>query len=410
MKRRVRQFVLLGLSGALLGGCATGGKTTIGADTGPGVAQQDVDAMKSQMDQVALDLAAMAAEQEELSGEGSDRRNDLPSLSLEELAGETGAERGGAGGVPEAANNRPRDGEERSKPTLLGSAGSGFEVDPELAGHEPLGGRLALLDVPPALIWSENEAPEIAETASERADRLAREFGEALDEGAMDGASAYRAALAKAGLGSHAGERPLPPPNLSIASQPLFEALTDLHETLATHAEDPVAHMDDAVEAADAFARRISELASLKIARIELCSSVDGFGQFTPLRSNKFLAGRTTPVILYVEVDHFGYREVDREWGSEDEAETMWRVELSQELQLYRANETTPVWSKPAQSVTDVSLNRRRDFHIVHQVNIPASLKLGIYRLKVRMSDSVTGQIAEEVTSIQVVTDERLLK
>jgi hypothetical protein len=149
----------------------------------------------------------------------------------------------------------------------------------------------------------------------------------------------------------------------------------------------------------------------LRITRVELCSRVDGFGQFTPLSTSKFLAGRTTPVILYVEVDHFGYREAERGWDSPDgEDEPRWNVELSQELELYRANETTPVWTKPAQSIVDTSRNKRRDFHIVHQFDMPSSLKLGMYRLKVRMTDAVTGAREESVINLQVVTDERLLK
>ena len=124
----------------------------------------------------------------------------------------------------------------------------------------------------------------------------------------------------------------------------------------------------------------------------------------------KFLTGQINRVIVYVEVDRFGHVPVKTDYrGPGPGPAAQWEVRLSQELSLYRASEPTPVWSLPPQTVIEASRNQRRDFHVTHEIALPANLALGMYQLKVTMRDLVSGAVAEKMITIQIVNDPALI-
>jgi len=156
--------------------------------------------------------------------------------------------------------------------------------------------------------------------------------------------------------------------------------------------------------AAQRLADRLANEQPLTISEAKLCARVEGFGRYTPL-PRRLLAGRRHPAIVYVEVSHFGAR---RSAGPDGEAGHT--VELAQELALYHDADGLLAWRRPEQTVMDFSRNRRRDFFIVQRVDLPRTLTVGAYRLKVTVRDRTTGETAEEIIPIEVVADAALIR
>lgn len=147
------------------------------------------------------------------------------------------------------------------------------------------------------------------------------------------------------------------------------------------------------------------EFASLELPRVALCSRVDGYGQFTPLANRALLANSRHRLGLYVEVDGFGSRQT-----LDVEGTPAFSVELSRELSLYHDADGLLAWRRPASDITDVSRNRRRDFFLSEVIELPQTLTVGSYRLKVTVTDRVTGAIAEAILPIDVVADAALTR
>lgn len=155
-----------------------------------------------------------------------------------------------------------------------------------------------------------------------------------------------------------------------------------------------------------ALAAELSSFEPLATPRAVLARSVDGFGMFDELpRSSEgayqFLAGRSARAVVYVEVAGHTFKEKSRGGVAGFE------VGLTQELRLYHAarDEDTLAWQRPAADITDFSRNRRREFFITQVVELPRTLSVGAYRLKIRVSDRAGGATAEAVIPIEVLAD-----
>lgn len=157
----------------------------------------------------------------------------------------------------------------------------------------------------------------------------------------------------------------------------------------------------------------LREGAALRIATAALCTRVNGFGQYEPFAEYTFLAGRTTRMIVYAEVENFGHRAAH---GDDPGMETLTStssgyvaVELSQELRLWHDADGSMQWRKPEQTVIEVGRNKRRDFYLVQQVELPPTLSVGKYNLKVTIRDKVTGSVDERSIPIKIVADAGVL-
>ena len=150
---------------------------------------------------------------------------------------------------------------------------------------------------------------------------------------------------------------------------------------------------------------RMQEWETLRIATAQLCSRVEGFGVYTPLPGPKLLAGRRNAAIVYVELEHFTHRA-----SSGPNGEPGYLVELGQELSLYHDADGLLAWRQSEQRIEDFSRNRRRDFFMVQRIDLPETLSVGAYRLKITMRDRATGAVAEQVVPIEFVADAALVR
>ncbi|MCH7961239.1 MAG: hypothetical protein IIC49_02785 [Planctomycetes bacterium] len=381
-------------------GCASGGAKNPAADEPLSTGDPEMDRMLAWIqtldDREAMDLDALAQEAPE---------SGSPALSLaEDSVADAGDTPLAPAGETALAATDPPDPAETDPTTPPDAPPTVFLTDPV-----PMEGRLAEINVPGALLLladapSDDSRPEPAPVPADLADRLADAI-----RGSTDPAATYRAALALAALAPLIDREWSADPDLGLEASEIAQAVRALLADLTALGVDP--DPDDAADAAQRFAQTLADDRPIRITTAALCTRVDGFGRYAELASPpKFLTGQTNRVIVYVEVDRFGHEPVKTDYrGPGPGPAAQWEVRLSQELSLYRASEPTPVWSLPPQTVIEVSRNQRRDFHVTHEIALPANLALGMYQLKVTMRDLVSGAVAEKMITIQIVNDPALI-
>jgi hypothetical protein len=157
-----------------------------------------------------------------------------------------------------------------------------------------------------------------------------------------------------------------------------------------------------AAEATVALAGLVDSLKpteDLRVPRIELCTSVEGFGRLTPIQNKRFLPGRGTQFVLYTEVAGF---------ASELDEKGQWTTRLSTRLTILARHDGTPVSTREWTDVVDESAVKRKDFFICEKVTLSDLLTLGTYVLRVSVRDERTGAIAERSVEFQMVADPAL--
>lgn len=202
---------------------------------------------------------------------------------------------------------------------------------------------------------------------------------------------------------------------LPADQQAAVEAFRNLATGVAALPQQPGPVMDGLFD----LAEELSALRPMRVHNATLCSRVAGFGQYTPVPSMRFLHGRGNPVIIYTEVASFAHRPATSSEAArmktstanpDAEAVEFWAVELSQEVQIFHDVDGLLVWSRPEQTVLDVSRNRRRDFFLVNEIVLPRTLSVGRYQMKITMRDKTSGHLDEAILSFEVVADPALAR
>ena len=90
-----------------------------------------------------------------------------------------------------------------------------------------------------------------------------------------------------------------------------------------------------------------------------------------------------------------------------------YEVELSQGLELFHLGEDggdLRAWRMDDQRIEDFSRRQRRDFFVVQIIELPETLSIDRYALKVRVTDGASGAVAERVVRIDMVADATALR
>ncbi len=156
-------------------------------------------------------------------------------------------------------------------------------------------------------------------------------------------------------------------------------------------------------------AANLSKDAGVRISHAALCRRVESFGRFDPFPTASFLAGQTHRAIVYVELDRFATREMTSSDSMSAEG-GRWTVEVSQELELIHDADGRQQWYRPPQTVSDSSRTLRHDFYLVNTIDLPATLTVGAYSLKVTIRDRTSGATDERVIPLQVIADPSALQ
>jgi hypothetical protein len=242
-------------------------------------------------------------------------------------------------------------------------------------------------------------------TPDERIAKLSDELAALLRERAASSKSPFSDALALAGMEA---VRPGALAEMDTKSSPFAANLADSDKKSLDAIRGVITELSRSDVTADparvqqslrSAADRLAGQQAVKVSRAALCTRVNGYGQIEPIASNTFIAGRSARAILYIELEDFANRQDSGKGG-----QTTWTVELSRELGLY-ANGML-AWHRKPTSVRETSLNRRRDFYLIEEVELPATLGVGRYDLKVTVRDVAAGGTQAEYTlPIQIVAD-----
>jgi len=170
----------------------------------------------------------------------------------------------------------------------------------------------------------------------------------------------------------------------------------------AAQSNSPVGRLEAAITDG---AERLQQWNTLRITTAELCSRVHGYGVYDPMPGPRFLAGREHRAIVYVELDDFASRR-----GSLPGGGAGYITELAQTISLFHDADGLLVWKQDEQNVTDHCRNRRQDFYLVQLIELPESLTVGAYRLKVTIRDRATDAVAEAILPIEIVADAALVR
>lgn len=251
------------------------------------------------------------------------------------------------------------------------------------------------------------EAPAPAaqpETPQQRRERLVAELAAALREEAAAASDPVRREVETGALLLLSESATTLNDDLTDREQAILGAWRDMFSEVREGMAGSAGDIAALPRAAQRLADRLADEQPLTISEAKLCARVEGFGRYTPL-PRRLLAGRPHPAIVYVEVSRFGARP-----SAGPDGESGHTVELAQELALYHDADGLLAWRRPEQTVTDFSRNRRRDFFIVQRVDLPRTLTVGAYRLKVTVRDRTTGETAEKIIPIEVVADAALIR
>jgi hypothetical protein len=142
-------------------------------------------------------------------------------------------------------------------------------------------------------------------------------------------------------------------------------------------------HLDDARAA-------LAQLATLQIRNMAFVKSVDGFGDYEPLKHAEFQPG--DQVTLYAEVENFGSTSAVA--GYETSLGTSYQVVDSTGRRVEGAQ---------FPDVADVCRGRRRDFHLQYGVTLPMKIVAGEYRMELTITDHHTGKIGQAMLPFEIV-------
>ena len=134
---------------------------------------------------------------------------------------------------------------------------------------------------------------------------------------------------------------------------------------------------------------------ALTIPRVDLCSKVVGYGDYSPIGRRNFLQGSNNRVIVYSELD--GFRS-NLENGK-------WTTRLATRVSIVASNGNNSAWCRTPEwtEVVDTADNRRNEFFLGEIIPINANLAMGNYFVKVEVKDLATGATTSSIVPFKVL-------
>lgn len=209
-------------------------------------------------------------------------------------------------------------------------------------------------------------------------------------------------AYARTRDGSRPGQDLSPPEQQLVAAmEPVIEALV-----AADRADAPTR----IAQAMDQAALALADALPVRIHHAALATDIFGYAAYRPFEANRFLAGRTNCMLVYTEPIHFQTRPSAEPKSAGDTAAHpgSHEVVLGLELRLFNEMGSMLAWRRPEERVVIRSDRPRREVYLGTLVELPATLTVGRYQLKIILKDHADGSTDERVIPIEIVADPRL--
>ncbi|MEO1009017.1 MAG: hypothetical protein AAFX79_10640 [Planctomycetota bacterium] len=399
MPKCPRLFVLLVVllaavsAGPLLAGCAANGGAGVG-NSGPSAALED---LADEPARVAAPSPPASQPQESAAGDSEDslaaaaRRSadDLAALFAEGSLGSPQRGNDDAGGATPTRSAIDRWGaDDDARRDAAGETTGGGEVPSDIAAVEA-----EVADAGEAPV-----APQPVDAVRAMLDKLEADAGD--PELALSAWVLSQAVRSYAGVddGATAGQ------SMNPAERRLMGALEPvMHALWAAARRDAPDRVSEAIREADV---ELGQVLSVRIADVALAREIRGYGSYTPMASNRFVAGRPARALVYTEPARFVNAPASPEAG--DGELGAYEVKLGLELRLFNERGSMLAWRQPEEIVVDRSDRRRREMHLGTLIELPSSLTVGRYQLKVILRDLADDSVDERVIPIEVVADPRL--
>ncbi len=199
-----------------------------------------------------------------------------------------------------------------------------------------------------------------------------------------------------------------PGQQLSPTERDLAESLAPLLQALA--AGDRADAPRRIAEAIDDVARALPDVLPIRINDAALATDIYGFAAYRPFERYTFLAGRSNRMLLYTEPASFR-TSLAAEPASRGEASNpgAYEVVLGLELRLFNERGSMLAWRKPEERVVIRSDRPKGEIYLGTVIDLPATLSVGRYQLKVIVRDKADDSEDERVIPIEIVADPRLV-
>lgn len=199
-----------------------------------------------------------------------------------------------------------------------------------------------------------------------------------------------------------------PGQQLSPTERELAESLAPLLRALA--AGDRADAPRRIAEAIDDVARALPDVLPIRINDAALATDIYGFAAYRPFERYTFLAGRSNRMLLYTEPASFRTT-LAAEPASRGEASNpgAYEVVLGLELRLFNERGSMLAWRKPEERVVIRSDRPKSEIYLGTVIDLPATLSVGRYQLKVIVRDKADDSEDERVIPIEIVADPRLV-
>ena len=224
--------------------------------------------------------------------------------------------------------------------------------------------------------------PTLTQLVDELADRLV---------GTDDIDEQWRLTLIRLALGEDqaAGEIS---ENLSLEARRILSTFVSAATAARRAARDPQMVAASDLESAGALHSAMMELADPVVESITFCRRVSTFGVYDEMDDADFVAGRSTPTIVYCEV---------RNLASSPTADGQHRTLVGTQMRIMTADGRT-VWEEEVPEIEDLCRRRRGDFFLAKRIALPSTLQPGEYVLKVFVEDKLSGKGHEGVHRFRI--------
>lgn len=147
----------------------------------------------------------------------------------------------------------------------------------------------------------------------------------------------------------------------------------------------PAQQANEALNLLDRLQDLLRKQADLKVSNMQLCREVVSFGSYKTMPPEYFVAGKSLPVIVYLELDNFTSKKL-----GQDNHQTL--LSLTMEI----VTESGKVcWRQHDDKIEDTANKQRRDFYIARLIHLPPALPAGKLGLKVTVEDLNGNKVAQ---------------
>lgn len=183
--------------------------------------------------------------------------------------------------------------------------------------------------------------------------------------------------------------------NLSSDARSALVGLIRLGLEIRRMLKDPLSSGEDALKRLDELQRVLADRADPIVSSVALCRKVVTFGVYEEMSDEDFIAGRTTPTIVYSEI---------RNLRSEQMESGQYRTQLGTRLEVLTADGNS-IWQHEEPDIVDLCRRRRNDFFIAQRITLPPTLPPGEIVLKVLVEDKLSGKANEAAHRLTISPD-----